>query len=556
MDALTPQPLLPRRDLAFLASALRERLRSLGLLDPLADCLCRAAALLVSNTLRFDAADPQWPDRDRLVTSPALRPLVDAIAALIGAGDGFASILPDPPGQSLGAALGMAMAERTLAARFGRSLVDHRTWVLATPADLATGLAQEAAAAAGAYRLGRLTVIAAMPAPGPGPHGFAASWTVRQVNAQDDSSLQGAFSSALRSHKPTLVTCCSTEPTPKRPTASGDDQTETWFAAGARGASARRAWLRRLARHAFRDEFERTASGRMPGRWHTVLSEPGPLLEEGQPTIAPLATARLALTRLAPVLPELVTLSNDPTGTLASPHIHNHARACALGGMAMHGGTVPVGHTRLADVEGLGPALRTAAQAGLRVIHVIAEPADPCPTAGHRAGLRAMRNVFVFRPADASETLECAELALRRVHGPSVLMLSEIACAPIIDRPTRTRCVHGGFLVREPAGRRDVTLIASGIELSTALLAHDALAQAGITSAVVSLPCWELFANQEPAWREQVLGTGMRVGIEAGSGFGWERWLGRRGRFIGSEDDDGVCGITVARIVAVVTERK
>ena len=554
MDAFTPQLPLPRRDLAFLASGLTETLRAKGLLDPWAACLCRAAALLISTTLRFDAADPAWPDRDRVVMSPALRPLAEAITALMGAGSGFLSILPDPPGQSLGAALGMAMAERTLAARFGRSLVDHRTWVLATPADLSTGLAQEAAAAAGAQRLGRLTVIAAMPDAAQCPLAFAASWTLREVAADDDASLQGAFSSALRSHKPTLVTCAparSATPAPAQ-----EHETAAWAAAGSRGAAARRSWLRRLARHPSRDEFERTTAGRMPPRWHTVLSEPGPLVEEGQPLIAPLTTARLALVRLASLLPELVTLSNDSADTAASLHIHNHARACALGGMAMHGGTVPVGQTRLADTEGLGPALRTASQAGLRVIHIVSEPAKPCPTAGHRAGLRAMRNVFVFRPADASETLECAELALRRVHGPSILMLSEVACAPLMDRPTRTRCVHGGFLVREPQGRRDVTVIASGIELVTALAAHDVLEQAGVMAAVVSLPCWELFANQEPAWREQVLGAGLRIGIESGSGFGWERWLGSRGVFIGSEDDDGACDITVERIVAAARSRQ
>ena len=226
------------------------------------------------------------------------------------------------------------------------------------------------------------------------------------------------------------------------------------------------------------------------------------------------------------------------------------ARACALGGMALHGGLIPAGHTGMSDAEGLGPALRTAAQAGLRVLHLVAEPPGPCPTAGHRAALRAMRNVFVFRPADASETLECLELALRRTHGPSVLMLSAAACPPLTDRPTRIRCVHGGFLVREPARKRDITLIASGAELAAALAAHDELEAGGIATAVVSLPCWELFANQEQGWRDQVLGTAPRIGIEAGSGFGWERWLGARGSFVGSEDDNGACPITAARITA------
>jgi transketolase len=200
----------------------------------------------------------------------------------------------------------------------------------------------------------------------------------------------------------------------------------------------------------------------------------------------------------------------------------------------------------------LGTALRAAAYAGLRTVYLVAEPATPCPTAGHRAALRAMRNVFVFRPADASETLECTELALRRVHGPSVLLLSEVPCAPLAERPTRTRCVHGGFLARAPSKRRDVTLIASGTELSLALQVHDCLARTGIVSAVVSLPCWELFANQEQEWRDEVLGRAPRVGIESGSGFGWERWLGAGGVFVGSGSGDESGLVTAERIMAAV----
>ncbi len=557
MDALTP---LPRHDPVFLASSLSATLRASGALDTASACLCQAAALLVSRTLRFDAADPQWPDRDRLLLSSTLSPLAAALTALCGADESFATTMLDPPGQSLGAALGAAMAERALAARFGRSLIDHRTWVLATLADLETGLGQEAAAAAGAQRLGRLAVIAAIPDGQVCPPGLASTWTIRQVRSDDVEALQGAISAGLRSHKPTLIACTGDI---QELHANIDERNETddaageaWQLAGSRGASARRAWLRRLARHTSREEFDRTLAHRMPPRWHSVLSEPGPLLAENQSAVAPIATCRQALVRLAPILPELVSLPHEAGASVtpATPYIQGHARACALAGMTLHGGLIPLGHTRLSEIEGLGPALRTAAQANLRVIHVVVEPEASCPTAGHRAALRAMRNVFVFRPADASETLESIELALRRTHGPSVLMLSEVPFTPLLDRPTRSRCVHGGFLVREPRGRRDVTLIASGAELAITLQAQEALGAAGVGTAVVSLPCWELFANQERSFRDQVLGTSPRIGIEAGSGFGWERWLGSRGAFIGSEDDRGACSVTIERIMTAARE--
>jgi transketolase len=510
--------------------------------------LAAAAAILVSRHLCFDPADPHWADRDRLVVSPALQPLGTLMAELAGVRADFAVLPADPGGECVGAAVGLAMAERSLAARFGRSLVDHRTWVVTSGEELVSGHAQEAAAAAAALRLGRLTVLAGFPESAPCPAAFASNWTVRRAAADDEAALQAAISAAMRSHKPTLIACIG-RPSTAGLGAPGPAVTR---AIGGRGTGVRRAWLRRLARHTAREEFERTMAARLPPGWHGVFSEPGPWLPAGQAETAPRAACRQALTRLSSLVPELTCLPAEPPGGAVSFPWQNHvqALACALVGMAGHGGVLPIGQVALSSTTHLGTALRAAAQAGLRTVYLVAEPGTPCPTAGHRAALRAMRNVFVFRPADVFETLECAELALRRVHGPSVLLLSEVPCAPLADRPTRTRCVHGGFLARAPAKRRDVTLIASGAELALALQANDCLARTGIISAVVSLPCWELFANQEQEWRDEVLGEAPRVGIESGSGFGWERWLGAGGVFVGTGGNDGP--VTAERIVAAV----
>jgi transketolase len=544
VDALTHRFAADSAELADLPSAtgLTAWLHGAGT-DPICAALAAAVSVLLSRHLRFDAADPHWPDRDRIAASQALEPLCRRAATLAGAG--CAVILPDPPGQALGAAVGMAMAERTLAARFGRSLVDHRTWLLASPDELASGLAQEAAAAAGALRLGRLTVFAAWPEAEPPPAAFTTGWTIRRAAAGDEAALHGAMSAALRSQKPTLIACTGRIDAP----AQASPAAVCPVTLGGRGAGARRAWLRRLTRHGAREEFDRTLACRLPPAWHRGFSEPGSAPVPGRADSAPALVSRQAFAKLSLVLPELVCLPPDgPAGAQALWQANVQAMACAASGMARHGGIIPVTHSRLCSVESLAPALRTAAEAGLRVIHVVAEPANPCPTAGYRAGLRAMRNVFVFRPADASETLECAELALRRSHGPSVLLLSDIVCAPMTDQPTRTRCVHGGFLVHEPSGRRDATLIASGADLPVVLRARAQLSRAGMSIAVVSLPCWELFANQDQAWRDQVLGSAPRIGVEAGSGFGWERWLGTAGRFLGSDSGP----ITEALIVSAV----
>jgi transketolase len=151
----------------------------------------------------------------------------------------------------------------------------------------------------------------------------------------------------------------------------------------------------------------------------------------------------------------------------------------------------------------------------------------------HLASLRAMPNVFVFRPADAMETAECWELAIRRADGPSLLVLTRQALPAMRFDTTENRSARGGYVLAEAEGPRRTTLVATGSEVAIAMAAREALAGEGIAVAVVSLPCWELFAVQDAAYRAEVLGGAPRIGIEAASGFGWERWLGPDGLFIG-----------------------
>lgn len=186
------------------------------------------------------------------------------------------------------------------------------------------------------------------------------------------------------------------------------------------------------------------------------------------------------------------------------------------------------------------PSLRLAALMHIRVIHVMTHDSigvgEDGPThqpIEHLASLRAMPNLQLLRPADAMEVAECWELALRHADGPSMLVLSRQPLPPLRTDTGENRCARGGYVLAEADGPRAATLIATGSEVCFAMAARDMLAADGIKVAVVSLPCWGLFAAQDEAWRQGVLGSAPRFGIEAAASLGWDRWLGPDGVFIG-----------------------
>ncbi len=529
----------------LLGDALRRRMGRAGAAEGAA--LCAPLAMLLAQHLRFDAADPLWPDRDRLVLSPALAELGQAAAGLLGAGAG----LFHAPDQALGTAVGMALAERILAARFGRSLVDHRCWVLGGGAALASGHVQEAAGLAALWRLGRVTMIVQVATESsPGLSGFAShGWSVRRAGLGRMDEIEAAISAALRSARPTLIACIGVAAGVEAAETSAEDATQAWASAARRAAGARRGWLKRLARHASRPDFDHATGGRLPTGWHTRLAEPA-WLAGGGPGLSTAQAVRQGVADLSTALACLVGLPGEPGWAAPSPHAQStifgrdeasllaRSAAACLAGIAWHGGAIPMAAHRLDQIDEVRPALADAARHGLRLVQILVEPARPCPVSGRRAALRAMRGVATFRPADAAEALECLELALRRLDGPSVLLVSEAILPVLAQRPVRTRSARGGHLAAPSAGPRHATLVASGPELHVALAARARLAARGLAVAVVSLPCWSLFAAQDAAWRADVLGTAPRIGVEAGSGFGWERWLGADGLFVSLAPDE------------------
>jgi transketolase len=607
---------------------------------------------------RFDAADPRWPDRDRFVLSAGHGSLlIYALLYLTGhEGMGIDEIkrfrqlgspaaghpefgehpaietTTGPLGQGFATAVGMALAERLLAARFGRSLVDHRTWVIASDGDLMEGISHEAAAIAGHLCLSKLTVLyddnhisidgdTALAYSDDVLKRFSAyGWAAKRIDGHDPQEINAALSFAVRSKKPTVIACrtiiglgaptkagtAATHGSPLGPQEAAaakaalgwhepaftvpDELLERWRAAGSRGATGRRAWLKRLAHNAMRGEFERVMAARLPDDFHEAVAALRQDIADTRPRIATRQASQKALDALVPATPELVGGSADLTGSnltfvktmgtvgagnFSGRYIHfgvrEHGMAAAANGMAVHGGLIPYTGTFFVFTDYMRPAIRIGAIMRAHVIHVLTHDSiglgEDGPThqpIEHLASLRAMPHLHVFRPAEAMETAECWELAIRRTDGPSLLVLTRQALPTLRTDTAENRCARGGYVLAEAEGPRQATLIATGSEVSIAMAARESLAGEGVGVAVVSLPCWELFSQQDEAYRDEVLGGVPRVGIEAAGGFGWERWLGSDGVFIGMtgygasapyEDLYKHFGITPEAIVAAVRRR-
>ncbi len=585
------------------------------------------ATVLWTRFLKFDAADPRWADRDRFVLSAghgsmllyallyltghagmeieqlkSFRQLHSPAAGHPEYGEHPAiEMTTGPLGQGIATAVGMALAERLLAARFGKSLVDHRTWVIASDGDLMEGISHEAASLAGHLKLAKLCVLfddnhisidggTSLSCDDDVLRRFAAyGWAVRRIDGHDPDEIAAALAFAQRSRKPTLIACrtiigfgapskAGTAAThgsalgakeaagakaelgwTAPPFSVPDDILAPWREAGGRGAVARRGWIKRGARHPLRGELERTLSGRLPDDWHAAMTAVKAEFLRTRPKLATRQSSQKVLEALVPAIPELLGGSADLTGSVgtivpgmvsvsaenfAGRYMHwgirEHGMAAAMNGIALHGGLIPYSGTFLVFSDYMRPALRLAALMRLRVVQVLTHDSiglgEDGPThqpIEHLASLRAMPNLHVYRPADAIEVAECWELALRRNDGPSAMVLTRQGLPALREDIAENRSARGAYVLAEADGPRRATLIASGSEVSLAMQARAALAEAGIAVAVVSMPCWDLFALQDEAWRATVLGGAPRIGIEAACGFGWERWLGADGCFIG-----------------------
>src|SRR5512140_2163263 len=345
-----------------------------------------------------------------------------------------------------------------------------------------------------------------------------------------------------------------------------DDVLAHFREALARGEKAEKEWRMKFAAYtaAFPSlalEWERRIWGDLPEGW----AEGIPLFAPEAGAMATRSASGKVLNAIAPKVPELAGGSADlspstetvmkdggeflpdaaPGGRNVHFGVREHGMGAILNGMARHGGVIPYGATFFIFTDYMRPSIRLAALTGCRVVYVFTHDSvgvgedGPTPQpVEHLASLRAMPNLYVVRPADANETAAAWKMALERTAGPTALVLTRQKI-PVLPPASvfRDDGVYRGAYVLEDAGdgRPDVLLIASGSEVSVAQAARKLLAEEGVAARVVSMPCMKRFEEQEAGYREAVLPPSVpaRVSVEAGSTFGWERYVGDRGASVG-----------------------
>jgi transketolase len=588
------------------------------------------ATVLFTSFLKFDPKHPEWPDRDRFVLSAGHGSmLLYSLLYLTGYPDFTIDQLKNfrqlgsrtaghpeyghgagietttgPLGQGLANAVGMALAERLLNARFGRA-VDHYTYALVGDGCLMEGISQEAISLAGHLGLSKLIVLwddnrisidgsTDLATSDDQLARFKASgWDVQAVNGHHPGELYGAIAQAQATRTPSLIACRTViafgAPTKAGTAAAhgaplGAKEIEgaraalgwtsppfevpagilaDWRKAGERGSVDYRRWQETIAAldPKVRSEYQRVMSGKLPAGWQDAILAAKRDCAEKKPKLATRQASKAVLDRLVPAIPELVGGSADLTGSVgtfaagmqvvardnfAGRYIHygvrEHAMAAAMNGMALHQGLVPYGGTFLIFTDYCRPAIRLSALMGLRVIYVMTHDSiglgEDGPThqpVEQLSSLRAIPNLNVFRPADGVETAECWALALESERTPSILSLTRQSVASARGTHTdENLSAQGAYVLAAAGSKRRVTLLATGSEVEIALAARLKLESLGIGTSVVSMPCWELFERQPEAYRNEILGPGtVRVAVEAASSFGWDRYLGPSGAFVG-----------------------
>ena len=593
------------------------------------------ATVLLTEVLKYDISDTDWPDRDRFVLSAghgsmmlyALLYLTGEKEMTIEQLQHFRQLGSNTPGhpevhhtkgvetttgplgQGLGTAVGMALAERMLNAEFGDALVDHRTYVVVSDGDLMEGISQEAAAIAGHLRLNRLIVLYdnnGISIDGPTSLSDsvdqvkrfeACGWRAENIDGHDQAAILAAVRRAQAADRPSLIACKTTigfgAPTragtskahgealgeeevagarknlhwPYPPFVIPDDILAAWRQAGQAGVGAHQAWRDRLAAAdpAKRAEFERRISGTLPAGFDAVIQDYKKKLAGDSHEIATRKASEAALNIIAPAVPELITGSADLTGSTnnmveATPAIspghyagrfihwgiREHGMAAAVNGMSLHKGFIPSGATFLVFTDYCRPSLRLAALMGIRILHLMTHDSiglgEDGPThqpVEHLASLRAIPNMLVFRPADQTETVECYQLALTTHTSPSILALTRQNLPQLRTTYVEANlCARGAYELRAAPGRQvgksDVSIFASGSEVSIAVAAQKLLAEQDIAARVVSVPCMDLFEQQSESFRKELIGDApIRIGVEAGVRQGWDAIIGENGLFIG-----------------------
>jgi transketolase len=588
-----------------------------------------AATALFTRHLKYDPADPHWPDRDRFVLSAGhgsmliyallhltgyARPTMEDIrnfrqlsSPCAGHPENFmlegVETTTGPLGQGLAAAVGMAIAERHLNAVYGDELVDHRTFVIAGDGCLMEGINHEATGLAGHLKLGRLIVLwddnkitidgstSLSRNEDVMARHAAMGWHTVECDGMDSAKVSKAIDEAVADPRPSLIRCKTIigygAPNKQGTAATHgaalgadeiaaarkelgwdslafeipDDVAKAWREAGSRGSKDRAEWQRRLDASGRAADFNDRMAGKLDDEWlkpylDTLLANP--------PKVATRKASEMALEAINEAIPATIGGSADLTGSnntktkalqpLTAENyggryiyygIREFGMAAAMNGMALHGGVLPYGGTFLVFSDYSRAAIRLGALQTAKVVHVMTHDSiglgEDGPT--HQPieqlqSLRAMPGLHVYRPADAVETAECWAAALAN-KGPSLLALSRQNLAPLrTAAASQNLSAKGAYRLKPAEAERKVILIATGSEVEIAVAVARSLEDRGIGADVVSMPCTEAFDAQDAAYREDILPDAsnreiLRVSIEAGTTFGWERYTGLHGLRIG-----------------------